>query len=89
MGRSSEQELSLRRAEDTLALLKSHGPSGSPRAFEVWFVHVSGQNPALSKALKARGFVFVGPTTMYATMQACGLVDDHLADCEVPVRESA
>jgi DNA-3-methyladenine glycosylase I len=41
---------------------------------------------ALSKALKSRGFVFVGPTTMYAAMQACGLVDDHLVDCHVPVR---
>ena len=39
---------------------------------------------ALSKALKANGFVFVGPTTMYAAMQACGLVDDHLRDCHVP-----
>jgi DNA-3-methyladenine glycosylase I len=36
---------------------------------------------ALAKALKARGFVFVGPTTMYAAMQACGLVDDHLVGC--------
>lgn len=38
----------------------------------------------LSAELKANGFVFVGPTTMYAAMQACGLVDDHLADCDVP-----
>jgi diguanylate cyclase len=51
MGRTSDQELSLRRAEDTLALLKSHGPSGGPRSFEIWYTHVSGQNPALSKAL--------------------------------------
>ena len=36
---------------------------------------------ALAKALKAHGFVFVGPTTMYASMQACGLVDDHLQGC--------
>ncbi len=36
---------------------------------------------ALAKALKKAGFVFVGPTTMYAAMQACGLVDDHLAGC--------
>lgn len=36
---------------------------------------------ALSKALKRHGFVFVGPTTAYATMQACGLVDDHLRGC--------
>ncbi len=36
---------------------------------------------ALAGALRAAGFVFVGPTTAYATMQACGLVNDHLADC--------
>jgi DNA-3-methyladenine glycosylase I len=36
---------------------------------------------ALAKDLKKRGFRFVGPTTAYALMQACGLVDDHLADC--------
>lgn len=36
---------------------------------------------ALSKELKKHGFRFVGPTTAYALMQACGLVDDHLLDC--------
>ena len=36
---------------------------------------------ALSKALKKAGFVFVGPTTMYALMEAIGIVDDHLAGC--------
>ncbi|GAA1887007.1 DNA-3-methyladenine glycosylase I [Lapillicoccus jejuensis] len=36
---------------------------------------------ALARALKAHGLVFVGPTTAYAAMQACGLVDDHLAGC--------
>ena len=36
---------------------------------------------ALAKALKRHGFVFVGPTTMYAAMQACGLVDDHVRGC--------
>jgi DNA-3-methyladenine glycosylase I len=36
---------------------------------------------ALSKALKSRGFTFVGPTIMYAYMQAMGLVDDHLTTC--------
>jgi DNA-3-methyladenine glycosylase I len=35
----------------------------------------------LAKALKRNGFVFVGPTTAYAGMQACGLVNDHLAGC--------
>ena len=37
---------------------------------------------ALAKGLKAAGFVFIGPTTAYAAMQACGLVNDHLAACE-------
>ncbi|ACY96761.1 DNA-3-methyladenine glycosylase I [Thermomonospora curvata] len=36
---------------------------------------------ALAKELKRHGFRFVGPTTAYALMQACGLVDDHLAGC--------
>ncbi|MEU6518009.1 DNA-3-methyladenine glycosylase I [Streptomyces sp. NPDC046978] len=42
---------------------------------------VTAESTALSKALKGRGIRFVGPTTAYALMQACGLVDDHLADC--------
>lgn len=36
---------------------------------------------AMSKGLKARGFRFVGPTTCYAFMQACGLLNDHLRSC--------
>ena len=40
---------------------------------------------ALAKELKRAGFVFVGPTTVYSLMQACGLVDDHLTSC--PVRD--
>ncbi len=36
---------------------------------------------ALAKTLKAHGFAFIGPTTAYAAMQACGLVDDHLRGC--------
>lgn len=36
---------------------------------------------AMSKDLKKRGFTFVGSTIMYAFMQACGLVNDHVADC--------
>lgn len=39
------------------------------------------ESAALAKALKKVGFTFVGPTTMYALMQACGLVDDHLVTC--------
>nr|WP_208885342.1 DNA-3-methyladenine glycosylase I [Streptomyces armeniacus] len=42
---------------------------------------ITPESTAMSKALKKLGFRFVGPTTAYALMQACGLVDDHLADC--------
>lgn len=38
---------------------------------------------ALAKALKRSGFVFVGPTTVYSLMQACGVVNDHLLHCAV------
>jgi DNA-3-methyladenine glycosylase I len=37
--------------------------------------------PDLASDLKRRGWTFVGPTTIYAFMQACGLVNDHAADC--------
>lgn len=39
------------------------------------------ESRALSKALRRAGFRFVGPTTAYAFMQACGLVDDHMPQC--------
>jgi len=42
---------------------------------------VTPESTALANELKRRGFRFVGPTTAYALMQACGLVDDHLAGC--------
>jgi len=41
------------------------------------------QSKELSKELKRRGFVFVGPTTMHAGMQAIGVIDDHLEGCWV------
>ena len=55
-------------------------PSRAPRSLAD-VPAVTPQSAALAKALKAHGFVFVGPTTAYAAMQACGLVDDHLAAC--------
>ncbi|MGW4381171.1 DNA-3-methyladenine glycosylase I [Kitasatospora sp. NPDC004531] len=42
---------------------------------------VTPESTALARELKKNGFRFVGPTTAYALMQACGLVNDHLADC--------
>jgi DNA-3-methyladenine glycosylase I len=44
---------------------------------------ITPESTALSKELKKLGFRFVGPTTAYATMQACGLVNDHIAGCWV------
>jgi DNA-3-methyladenine glycosylase I len=44
---------------------------------------VTAESTALAKELKKRGFRFVGPTTAYALMQACGLVDDHVEGCHV------
>jgi len=41
----------------------------------------SPESVALAKELKSLGFRFVGPTTAYASMQACGIVDDHLVGC--------
>jgi DNA-3-methyladenine glycosylase I len=41
------------------------------------------ESVSLSKELKRRGFRFVGPTTLHSLMQACGLVNEHLAGCFV------
>jgi len=42
---------------------------------------VTPESTALARQLKRCGFVFTGPVTAQATLQACGVVDDHLADC--------
>ncbi|RPF23361.1 DNA-3-methyladenine glycosylase I [Myceligenerans xiligouense] len=65
-------------------LFWSFAPDDAVRERPAVWTDVPAQTPgskALSKALKKEGFRFVGPTTMYAAMQACGLVDDHLATC--------
>ena len=60
----------------------SHAPADhTPPATTADLRATSPESVALAKALKKNGFVFVGPTTMYAAMQACGLVDDHLVGC--------
>jgi DNA-3-methyladenine glycosylase I len=67
-------------------LLWSFAPAAGSRPRPRTLADVPGRTPestAMSKELKRRGFVFVGPTTAYALMQATGMVDDHLADCYV------
>jgi DNA-3-methyladenine glycosylase I len=46
-------------------------------------VSTSAESLALSKALKKQGWKFVGPTTVYAFMQAMGLINDHVEDCVI------
>jgi DNA-3-methyladenine glycosylase I len=55
-------------------------PGPAPAGWGDWHAQTA-DSVALSKELKRHGFRFVGPTTVYAAMQACGLVNDHLADC--------
>jgi DNA-3-methyladenine glycosylase I len=69
--------------ESLSGLIWSHAPAGrrrAPRSLDD-LPAVTPESTALSKELKKRGFRFVGPTTAYATMQACGVVNDHLAGC--------
>ncbi|HEX6664001.1 MAG TPA: DNA-3-methyladenine glycosylase I [Gaiellaceae bacterium] len=65
-------------------LIWSHRPTRrrAPRSPREWRSTTT-ESVALSKALKAAGFRFVGPTTVHAAMQACGVVNDHLATCHV------
>ena len=93
-------EATIANAKATVAL-RDDGPSLTELVWERYrppprpappqtFADVPSQTPetvALAKDLKRRGFRFVGPTTLYALMQACGVVDDHLATC--PVRLAA
>ena len=54
--------------------------SPAPRSTADW-VSTTPESVALAKRLRSAGFRFVGPTTVYAAMQACGIVNDHLAGC--------
>ena len=71
------------RAEGGLeAFVEAYAPDTTPAPATT--SELPGSSPesvALSKALKKRGFGFVGPTTMYALMEATGLVDTHLTGC--------
>jgi DNA-3-methyladenine glycosylase I len=76
--------VALREAEGLAALVWSF--RGDERPAPRALADLEPQTPeskALAKALKARGFVFVGPTTAYALMEACGIVNDHVASCFV------
>ena len=80
--------LGLWKGGETLSgLFWAHAPAvGAERRPLTWadVPSQTDESRALAKSLKAAGFRFVGPTTAYAAMQACGLVDDHLAGCALP-----
>ena len=61
-------------------------PARAPRSAADW-QSTTPESVELSKALRRAGFRFVGPTTVYAAMQACGVINDHLVTC--PAREPA
>ncbi|MFE2378539.1 DNA-3-methyladenine glycosylase I [Streptomyces sp. NPDC059398] len=66
------------------ALLWSYAPDPAARPAPRSVADIPAVTPestAMARELKRRGLRFTGPTTAYALMQACGLVDDHLADC--------
>jgi DNA-3-methyladenine glycosylase I len=70
------------------ALLWSFEPAGraaAPREFGQ-IPASTPESKAASKALLRLGFRFVGPTTVYAAMQSCGIVDDHLSGCAARAR---
>jgi DNA-3-methyladenine glycosylase I len=74
--------IALRESEPLQELFWSYAPAehASPAGNGDWQSSTP-ESTALSKRLKGAGFKFVGPTTVYAAMQACGVVNDHVADC--------
>ena len=80
----------LRAAGEPLASLLRPNPRASRHRPPAAWTDVPSTTPeaeSLARELKRRGFRFLGPTTLYALMQACGVIDDHLAAC--PIRPAA
>ncbi|MGB0101279.1 MAG: DNA-3-methyladenine glycosylase I [Nocardioides sp.] len=74
--------VALREAEGLEPFVLSFAPVEAPAwATTDEMATTSTESTALSKALKKRGFAFVGPTTMFALMEAIGLFDPHLVGC--------
>ena len=74
--------VALREQEGLEALVLSFAPEVGPAPTDTAeMATTSAGSKALSKELKKRGFAFVGPTTMYALMEAIGIFDPHLVGC--------
>jgi DNA-3-methyladenine glycosylase I len=76
--------IGLRAATPLEKLFWQHRPAGHrpPSSHADWAASTP-ESAALAKVLRKAGFRFVGPTTLYAAQQACGVVNDHLATCWV------
>ena len=80
---NARQAAELVKTEGSLAAyLWRHEPTGEQLA-PPQTASTSAESVALSKALKKLGWKFVGPTTVFAFMQATGLINDHVADCVI------
>ena len=78
---NAKATIALREEEGLVAFVWSFQPDSTPEPRT--FADVPTRSPeslALSKALRKKGFSFVGPTTMYALMEAVGIVDTHVLD---------
>jgi DNA-3-methyladenine glycosylase I len=79
---NAKATVALRGQGGLVGLVDAHRPQAwTPPATTDDLQSRTPESLALSKALKRAGFVFVGPTTMHALMEAIGLVDDHLVGC--------
>ena len=72
-------EAAIANARATIALREA----GTPLDELMWEYFDAPDGKALSRRLKAAGFKFVGPTTVYSSLEACGIVNGHRADCWV------
>lgn len=82
--RNARATVALREAGGLVALVRAAGALPSPR-YARWSdvpAHTTA-SAELARRLRRSGFTFVGPTTCYALLQACGLVNDHLRGCPV------
>jgi DNA-3-methyladenine glycosylase I len=80
--RNALATIDLRGDAGLAAFVEGFRPAGDPEPVSASDVPaISPESTALSKALRKRGFGFVGPTTVHALMEATGLVDTHLLDC--------
>ena len=78
----SNARAALRLPDGLSALLWSFAPAPGPAPRTLADIPVStAESTAMFRELRRLGFVFVGPTTAYALMQATGMVDDHLEGC--------